>query len=161
MPQSNLTWNTVKKELRKRSYGIISTISKDGRPHSTGILYATSNVDQFCLYVLTDKSSAKARNITHNPNISFVVPIPRRLLRFIPPGSVQFQGTAEIVPLSEDVRKAFSRSIALRQTLGSASTDDSCFVKIIPDTVVFTYGLGVSLMQLVRNPDSAVGKVRI
>ena len=108
-----------------------------------------------------DKSSVKARNITRNPNISFAVPATRRLLRFIPPSSILFQGKVEIVSLGEDVKKAFSKSFALRQTSSSAGAEDSCFVKIAPDPVVFTYGLDVSFMQLIRNPDSASGRVRV
>lgn len=165
MDHPNYTWKALKNEIRKKNYGILSTISKDGRPHSTGILYAVSD-EPFHLLLLTDKSSKKARNISRNPNVSFAIPIPRGFLRFIPPSSVQFQGKAEIIPLSEDVKKAFSMSLVLRQTFSSAKAtldqpDGTCFIKITPDPIIFTYALGVPVMRLIKDPGSASGKVRI
>jgi general stress protein 26 len=167
MDRGKATFQEVSRELARRTYGVLSTITNDGRPHSTGVLYAaTSENEPLLLYVCSDKKSRKARNITRNPSISFTVPVSRRFLRFVPPSSIQFQGTAKLVSLDESIRRAFGRSLVLRQVLGAAESsldepDGSCFIRITPDPFIFTYGLGVSVMELAKNMGGAMGKVEV
>lgn len=57
-------------------------------------------------------------------------------------------------------------SLVLRQTFSSAKAtldqpDGTCFIKITPDPIIFTYALGVPVMRLIKDPGSASGKVRI
>ena len=114
-----VNFDLVEREIRKRRFGVLSTVSQDGRSHSVGVLYGISTRDQpFVLYVTTDRRSKKARNITRNENVSFAIPLQRRILRFLPPNCVQFQAIAELIASDdEDANSAFSRSLVLRETL--------------------------------------------
>jgi len=161
----DLTFEMVEHELRRKNYGVLSTISRDGRPHSAGVMYAVSARSRpFALYVVTDRRSKKARNIGRNPNISFVVPI-RRNPGFLPPGSVQFQGRAEIVPLTDEAGKeAFNASIVLRRVLKMQlvqKREVSTFVRIRPDPIVFTYGVGMTIFRLMKHIEGAASRVEI
>ena len=63
----------IEKEIKKKTFGIISTIDQDGHSHSTGIVYgiAPSN-SKFALYILTDQNYKKVKNIESNNSVSFV-----------------------------------------------------------------------------------------
>ena len=159
-----VNFDLVEREIRKRRFGVLSTVSQDGRSHSVGVLYGISTRDQpFVLYVTTDRRSKKARNITRNENVSFAIPLQRRILRFLPPNCVQFQAIAELIASDdEDANSAFSRSLVLRETLKlETSQRRAVFIRITPDPVVFTYGLGLSIIDLIRNIGGAAQRVRI
>lgn len=159
-----LGFDLVEREIRKRNFGVLATISPQGRPHSAGVLYAISRPkDPFILYVTTDRRSKKARNIANNRNVAFTIPLNRRFLRFMPPNSIQFQGVADLTSSDdEDARAAFSRSLLLRETLKlEASQRDAIFIRITPDPVVFTYGVGVSPLSLIKDIGGAARRSRI
>ena len=161
-----LSFDSVEREIRDRSFGVLSTISVDHRPHSTGVLYGVSSRDRpFALYVTTNRDNKKARNIGRNPNVSFTIPIPRRLLRFLPPHCVQFQGTAQIISFDDqDARNAFSQSVVLREGLkleGKHVGPKATFIRIRPDQTIHTYGLGLSFLELLRNIRNATSRVEI
>ncbi len=160
-----VTFEIVDGVVRKRNYGVLSTVSGDGRPHSVGVLYAVSaRGNPFSLYIVTDLRSKKARNITRNPNVSFVVPLPRRL-GFLPPSTVQFQGTAEILPLADDkAREAFNASMILRRVLKlqlAQKGDVSLFIRVRPGSTVFTYGVGMSILELMKHVERAASRVQV
>ncbi len=149
----------VENEVRKEIFGILSTIDQDGKSHSTGIIYAISPPrSNFSLYILTDRTYKKVRNIQHNSSVSFVIPFPHYLLRFIPSSCVQFQGTAKILPF-EDSEAQLSFKMGkkmLKMNIEQAIKDNQngeniVFIKIIPNPKIFCYGLGISLMQLRKN----------
>ena len=160
-----VTFRTVETEMRRRNYGILSTVARNGRPHSTSVTYAVSARSRpLALYIVTDRRSKKARNIGRNPNVAFVVPVPRSP-GFLPPGSIQFQGTAEIVPVTDETaQKAFNASFVLRMILKAQfaqKRDVSAFVRIRPDALVFTYGVGVTLFQVMKHVEGASARVEI
>lgn len=95
----------VESALRSRSFGTLSTLSEQGRPHATGVVYAVSPpAAALALYVTTRSTTRKVRNIRARADVAFVVPVPRRLLKIFPPSAIQFQGTAEV--LSHDDHEA-------------------------------------------------------
>src|SRR5262245_58020010 len=50
----DLTFEKVENEMRRQNYGVLSTISGDGRPHSAGVMYAVSARSRpFALYIVT------------------------------------------------------------------------------------------------------------
>jgi general stress protein 26 len=160
----HVEWHTVENQIRKHNYGILSTITKEGMPHSTGIMYAVSVKEDipFSLYFVVDKKTKKARNIEANPNVAFVIPVPHRFLGFVlPPNLIQFKGTATIVTLDEKIKSAFSKSIALREVLKSSSPSDTDFIKMVPSSPIHTYGIGLSSLSLIRNFEGASSKVEI
>lgn len=165
-PSRRPSFEMVEREIRRRCFGVLSTVSRDGNPHSAGVLYGVSSRDKpLTLYVTTNRESRKARNLARNPNVSFTIPLPRRFLRFMPPNCVQFQATAEIIPFEDqDARQAFSGSLLLRETLkleGKHVKRKAIFVKIRPGSVIFTYGLGLSVFELARNISGASSRVEV
>lgn len=140
----------VEKQLRKKNFGILSTISPQGRPHSVGVVYAIAPSKQpFSLYLISRPVLKKARNISKNPNVSFVVPFPHHLLRFIPSPCIQFQGKAEPIPIDDPIAiKVFKSSIVLRRSLmHSLELGESLFFRIVPGEKIFCFGIGANVWQ--------------
>lgn len=83
----------------------------------------------------------------------------------MPPDCVQFQGSAEILPVEDETAKhAFDTSLILRQTLKlerSHVQSKAVFVGIRPRPVIFIYGVGLSFLDLVRNIAAASSRVEI
>lgn len=144
------TFDYIERQLRGKTFGILSTVSKDGRPHSVGVVYGVSAPDQpFCLYLITRPVLKKARNISHNPNISFVVPFPHYILRLLPPACIEFQGRAEIISIDDPAAvKAFQSSIVLRRSIEySLRLGESVFIRIVPDQRIFSFGIGAGVLK--------------
>ena len=159
----------VEAEIRKKTFGILSTIDQKGKSHSTGIIYAISPPGSiFSLYILTDRTYKKVKNIRHNSSVSFVIPFPHHFLRFVPSSCVQFQGTAEILPYEDsEAQQAFKMgNKMLMMNLKQAIKEDpigeyTVFIKIIPNQKIFCYGLGISLMKLQKDVEIGSYSVRI
>lgn len=153
MTSSRFDFDFVEKQVRKKSFGVLSTIDKKGRPHSTGIIYAVGPPESpFALYSIVGENYAKVRNIKRNPNVSLVVTFPHYWVRFAPASYAMFRGTAEIVPFEDpDAQWAMSQTRIGRmnlQTEADASGADYVFIKIRPEPTVFCYGLGHGLMEM-------------
>src|SRR5688572_17089065 len=94
---SQPTFDAVERVLRKRRFATLASVTEDGRPHATGVVYALSPPDEpVCLYVTTNARNKKVANIRANPGVAVVVPLSRAVLATLPPACVQFQGTAEV-----------------------------------------------------------------
>jgi hypothetical protein len=140
----------IEKQLRKKNFGILTTVTPEARPHSVGVVYAMAPPGSpFCLYLITRPVLKKARNICDNPNVSFVVPFPHYLFRSIPPRCIQFQGKAELLPIDDPVAvKAFQSSIVLKRSMEhSLRLGQSIFIRILPDKKIFCFGIGASLLR--------------
>lgn len=152
MPQKRFSFDFIEKEIRKKSFGVLSVVDTKNRPHSTGVLYGVSPpTSNFRLYIMTGESYAKVRYIRRNPNISLIVTFPHYYVRFAPAGYVMFRGTAEIVPLDdEDGSWAFQQKRVLRMTESTDPEllDNAIFIKLKPEPTVFCYGVGIGLMEL-------------
>ncbi len=151
----------IDKEMRKMTFGILSSIDQNGKSHSTGIIYGVApKTSKFCLYLLTDKNYKKVKNIKNNNSVSFVIPFPHHVLRFVPASCIQFQATAELIPYSdEEAQSVFKNgSKILKMNIDQISNlnnqDDAIFIKIIPHNKLFCYGVGLSLMELRKHIES-------
>jgi len=147
----------VEKQIRKKNFGILSSVTSQGRAHSVGVVYGVPPSEQpFSIYLITRASLKKAKNIRMNPNVSFVVPFPHYFLRFIPSSCIQFQGTAEILPADDPIAaKIFQSSIVLRRSLEHTKTlGEPVFICIVPDEKIFCWGLGATLLQIIRGKTS-------
>jgi hypothetical protein len=81
-----LTFAYVEKLLRTKNFGVLTTITPVGKPHSVGVVYAVSPPSEpFCIYLITRVALKKARNINNDSNVSFVVPFPHYIFRIVPP----------------------------------------------------------------------------
>ncbi len=143
--------------IAKRSYATLATTSNAGRPHVAGVLY--EYVDD-ALYVSTLRTSRKARNVAANPYAAVVVPI-RRVPVGAPPSAVQFQGRAELLDAEGPEITTLVAAGRLGSITGHGELDlpEGCFIRVEVPARVHTYGLGMSLMTLVRDPLGAAGVV--
>jgi hypothetical protein len=94
-PEQRVTVELVLRELRRHNFAVLSTVGEGGRPDSVGVNYGVSAPGRdLALYVMTRRHLKKARNIARDPRVALVVPPPRRLLRFVPPATIQLRGRA-------------------------------------------------------------------
>ncbi|MBN2227952.1 MAG: pyridoxamine 5'-phosphate oxidase family protein [Candidatus Thorarchaeota archaeon] len=151
MTKERFSFESVEKAVRKKSFGVLTTINSKGRPHSTGIIYGVSPpTSPFALYILVGKNYAKVRNIKANNQVSLVVTFPHYWLRFVPASYAMFRGTAELVSFNNiDARWSMSQSRIGRMNLATdVSEDEMVFIKINPEPTIFCYGLGISIMEM-------------
>ena len=166
MTNSRFDFDFVEKQVRKKTFGVISTIDSKGLPHSTGIIYAVGSPDSpFALYSVVGGKYAKVRNIKRNPNVSLVVTFPHYWIRFAPSSYVMFRGVADIVPDTDPGgRWAMSQTRIGRMNLQVEAEDlgtEFVYIKITPEPTIFCFGLGFGLMESRNNPDSLGYKVTI
>lgn len=145
----------VREALAKRHYGVLATVSSGGRPHAAGVLY---DLAEGSFYVSTDLASRKARNIASSGHVAMTVPVRRAPVG--PPSAVQFQGTAEVLALDDPaLLDLVARGLLPTVTgHGELERDGACFVRITPGRTLHTYGLGMSLWRLIREPLDAAGR---
>ena len=160
------TFEYVEKEVRKKTFGVLSTIDSKGRPHSTGIVYAVGSPEKpFALYSIVGEKYAKVRNIKRDPKVSLVVTYPHYWIRFAPDSYVMFRGTAEIVPGNDaDGIWAMSQTRVGRMNLQEVAEDtgtEFAYIKITPEPTIFCFGLGFGLMELRGDIENAGYKVTI
>jgi general stress protein 26 len=149
--KKQFTFEFVESQVRKKSFGILSTIDSKGRPHSTGVLYGISPPSSpFSIFNVVDKNYVKVKNIKRDPRVSFVVTFPHYYLRFAPASYVMFRGIAEILPFSDEMgQKAFQTKRILRMNLESDYEEfEMAFIRIRPEPRVVCYGLGIGIMEM-------------
>ncbi len=149
----------VIKAVAKRSFCMLATASPSGRPHVAGVLYQAIGTT---LYVNMSRDSRKARNVADNPYVAVSIPI-RRLPVGGPPSTVQFQGRAEILGFDDPdiVRMVGAGELGNITGHGELDHPDGCFVRITPLRRITTYGLGMSLLKLIRDPLHAGGSIAL
>jgi general stress protein 26 len=149
----------VVKAIAKRSFCMLATASPSRRPHVAGVLYEAIGLT---LYVNMSRDGRKALNIAENPYVAVSIPI-RRLPVGGPPSTVQFQGRAEILGFDHPdiVRMLEAGELKKVTSHGELDHPDGCFVRITPLRRLTTYGLGMSLLQLIRDPLHAGGTVEL
>ncbi len=140
----------VEEQMRKKDFGFLTVIDSKNRPHTTGILYGLAPKEQpFAVYILTGKNYMKTKYASKNPNVSFAIPFPHYWLRFVPSNTVQFQGTAEILPLTDEIAiETFQSRKMLKMNLESDYEGEMVFIRITPRKKIWVFGLGYSVMDM-------------
>lgn len=168
MPHGDNAFAVAERAIRSRTFGTIATLTRHGRPHATGVVYAVSPPSQpLTLYVTTRTTTLKVTNIRAHPEVAFVIPVPHRLTPMFPPGAVQFEGTATILGVGDPAAlRAFESSWFHRRILAAeqrivADGDNMCFIGIRPHPTLFTYGIGMSALDILRRPRQAIGRVHL
>lgn len=143
--------------MARRSFCTLATVSPAGHPHGAGVVYAL--VDR-TLYFSTTASSRKARNIAANPKLAVVIPV-RRVPVGGPPSAVQFQATGTLLePGDPEIgRLVEAGKLGKITSHGELDIPGGCFVRVELPRRLITYGLGMSLWQLIRHPLAAGGQV--
>jgi general stress protein 26 len=168
--EQRVTFDLVLRELRAHNFAVLTTVDEDGAPDSAGVNYGVSAQGRdLALYVMTRRHLKKARNIARNPRVALVIPLPRRLRRFVPPATIQLRGRAEILDWTdEEGTNVFRRFWMGRRILAAYEKSRRrqgetrvCFLKITPDPVIRTYAVGHSVWDLRRRMESAGATVHI
>ena len=148
----------ITKAIAKHSFCVLATSSAANRPLAAGVLYVAVDSD---FYISTLGGSVKARNVRENPRVALSIPVRRYPLA--PPFSVQLQGTAELrAPDDPDIARLLATKRLKRITShGELDAPDACFIKVVRGPRVATYGLGVPLRELLRDPIHADRSVRM
>lgn len=151
------THREIQAAIVKRSFATLGTTSVAQRPHAAGVLYA--EVDGL-LYVSTLRSSRKARNIEANPHVFVSIPV-RRIPFGAPPSTIQFAATAEVLAVDHPHVLALARAGKLKAITshGELELPDGCILRITPGRTIHTYGLGMSLRALAKNPLDAAARL--
>lgn len=142
--------------MSRRSYCVLGTVSATGRPHAAGVIYTIVDGD---LWVSVDRSSRKARNIAANRSVHVQIPVRRGPMG--PPSSIQFAASAELFGPDDPTVQALVATNRLKKVTahGELERPDAVLVRIQPNRVLHTYGLGLSLLALIRDPLRAGGRV--
>ena len=162
----SVRFDDVERVIRRQTFGTVSTLTRHGHPHATGIVYAVSPPNHpLLLYITTRAGTVKVANIRRTPEVAFVIPVPHRLVPLFPPAAVQFHGTATIVDADDGAAIAafqstwFHRRILRAEQRIVEEGGEMCFIAIRPMRVLFTYGVGMSALRVMRRPRQAIGRV--
>ncbi|MGI9611713.1 MAG: pyridoxamine 5'-phosphate oxidase family protein [Acidimicrobiales bacterium] len=139
----------VAKALRSKNFATLATVSPRGRSHGAGVVY--DFVDG-ALWVHTMGDGRKAKNIAANEHVGVCVPY--RRLPFGPPYTVHFQGVAEIVALDDPIAVDHYERGDLKGITGHGAMEleGACFVRIVPTGTIHSFGPGVPVLDLARDP---------
>lgn len=155
-----LTSDQIWQEMEEQVFAVIGTVTTRGRVQTTGIVYVVRDGD---VYIATGCNSLKVRNILANPHVSLTVTIPKRIPFCpwikIPPATITFQGQASIESLQEtpeEIRKALTKDLKMSPEMSS----NMCFIKVRPEGQFLTYGVGTSLMGMMK-PEEAIARTPV
>ena len=157
-PTPSVDLDDITKAVRKRTFCTLATVSPSNRPHSAGVLYGAVDMT---LYVSTLRSSRKARNVAANPNVGVSILV--RRLPVGPPSSIQFQATADVLDLDDPALLDLVAAGHLKSVTGHGELElpGGCFLRITPVRRINTYGLGMSIRRLLKDPLNAAGSVSL
>lgn len=155
------------RHLRRCSFAVLATSGEDGVPHAVGVEYGLSQ-DGRSIFVMTRRQLRKARDIARNPNVAIVVPLQRRLLWFVPPPCVQFNGSATILDRTDPeglrtFRRFFMGRRILKQyeELERRGETRVCFLRIELQSPISTYMVGHSIWEVARRMDVGAEEIVI
>lgn len=159
----------VNGQIRRQHFAVLSTVGRDGAPHSAGVSYGcTRTGDALAIYVMTRRHLLKARNILSDPRVSLVIPIRRRVLAFVPPATIQLHGRAAILDWDDaggtEVFEAFWMGRRILEGYRRAREQGErrvCFVRITPDPRVRTYMVGYRPWELRRDMQRGSARVTL
>jgi hypothetical protein len=156
---TDLTTDKIWRILAHQSFAVLSHVTPDGEPRSSGVVYTLADRS---LLITTATDSWKARQIPADGRVAVTVPVRRGgalVLMFpIPPATISFHGTAEVLaPDTTDGQRAMAALAALIPPDRRAACR---IIKIRPTGQFLTYGIGVSLFQM-RQPELARGHAPI
>jgi nitroimidazol reductase NimA-like FMN-containing flavoprotein (pyridoxamine 5'-phosphate oxidase superfamily) len=147
-PATRTTPEKLRRTIAKRHFCTLATASASGAPHIVGVTY--QYLDGY-LYFATGADTKKVRNIRANPRVAVHIPV--RQYPGGPPWSIQFQGAATVLDRdSEEISRLLEAGKLKKITrFGVLKEPDLCFLKIEPARKVHTYGLGLSLLEVMRD----------
>ncbi|MFI1996645.1 pyridoxamine 5'-phosphate oxidase family protein [Actinoplanes sp. NPDC020271] len=153
---SVLTAHEIRRVLARRSFAVLSHVTPDGAPRSSGVVY-TVNGDR--MFVVVAENSWKARHIAANPHVAVTVPVRRggimSLLAPIPPATVSFPAAAVV-----HTGQILAEMPGLAALVPPQRRSGCMVLEIRPVGHYVTYGIGVPLMRM-RDPLRSRGRVPV
>lgn len=134
-------------EVGKASFAIISYVTPDGEPRSSGVVYAMSGHH---LYLAVAPGSWKARHIVDGHEVAVTVPVRRggllSLVVPIPPATISFHARAIVHPAGTlDVRTVSKK---LESLVPAERRAVATIIELVPEGTFLTFGIGVSLKEM-------------
>jgi hypothetical protein len=155
---AHLSTDRVWAELAKASFAIVSYVTPSGEPRSSGIVYGIGGRH---LYLAVAPDSWKARQIKDGERVAVTVPVRRggllSLLAPIPPATISFHTRAIVHPPGSIDLGAVSRKL---ESLLPKGRSAATVLELVPEGTFLTYGIGVSLRQMI-DPVAAMAHVPI
>mgnify|MGYP001033117671 CR=1 FL=1 len=145
--------------IAKRHFCVLATQGQRG-PHVSGVGYFAQGLD---MYIPTSIKTSKARNVRRNSRVAVQIAIPWPLIP-APPRSIQFRGTAEILPIenpeanaalaraSPVMRRVFRRLI---ERADIQSPGENIWLHVRPLGRIETFMVGVPVTTIFRDPRKA------
>jgi hypothetical protein len=152
-PSTKLIWD----ELGKASFAVIGYVTPHGEPRSSGVVYGVNGRH---LFVGIAPDSWKARQISEGQQVAVTVPVrrggPLSLLMAIPPATISFHARVVVHPArSVDIG---SVSKKLESLIPKAQRTLDTFFELVPHGAFLTYGIGVSLKDML---DPAIAEAHV
>ncbi|WP_455279667.1 pyridoxamine 5'-phosphate oxidase family protein [[Eubacterium] cellulosolvens] len=145
--------------ISKHNFCILATQDMIG-PHAVGVCYLAKDLT---LFIPTSEKTAKVRNIRRNSNVAIQIPVPWPLIP-APPRSIQYRGTAKILPIDDDeAEQVLSKSSyinrrVLRQLIKNIDIQEwgeSIWIHVVPTGRIETFMIGVPFTTVFRSPEKA------
>lgn len=139
----------ILRTIERRTFCTLSTVSAAGRPHVAGVVYDSVGTT---LWVHTLRSSRKARNIAHEPNVAVCLPF--RRMPMGPPFTIHAQATATLVDMDDPRVTELLDAGHLGHVSGHGALDmpDGVFAAIALRGTIHSYGPGARIIDLARDP---------
>jgi hypothetical protein len=154
-PDTDRTWGAI----AKASFAIISYVTPNGEPRSSGVVYAECDHH---LYFAVAPGSWKARHILDDREVAVTVPVRRggilSLLLPIPPATISFHARAIVHPAG--TLEVCSVSRKLESLVPEERRAVATILELVPEGTFLTYGIGVSLRAM-ADPVAALGHVPV
>jgi hypothetical protein len=152
---SRLVWRTIVEQ----SFAVVSYVTPDGEPRSSGVVYGTGPRQ---LYVAVAPDSWKALHIPATDQVAVTVPVRRggllSLFFPIPPATISFHARAVVHPIGTVPVGSLSSELA---ALIPAERLSRCrILEIIPEGDFLTYGIGTPLRRM-RDPQASRARVSV
>jgi hypothetical protein len=139
----------VWRALTTSSFAVLSYVTPDGEPRSSGVVYVTAARR---LYVAVATDSWKARHIPAIGQVAVTVPVRRgglmSLLMPIPPATISFHARATVQPAGALTIPELARLVPPERR------DECRVIEIVPEGDFVTYGIGVPLMKMLNPAES-------
>ncbi|MDF2573592.1 MAG: hypothetical protein K0S05_504 [Agromyces sp.] len=164
---ARVTPELVAGQIRRQHFAVLSTVGRDGAPHSAGVNYGTTRPGTaLTIYVMTRRHLLKARNIRSDPRVSLVIPVTRTVLSFVPPPTIQLHGHAELLDWDDAAGTAVFETFWMGRRIldgyrraRERGEQRVCFLKVTPEPEMRTYMVGSRIWQLRHNMEAGAGRV--
>jgi nitroimidazol reductase NimA-like FMN-containing flavoprotein (pyridoxamine 5'-phosphate oxidase superfamily) len=137
----------VWRAIERANSAVLGFVTPRGEPRTSLIMHGVADRT---LYVSVGRTSWKAKYVAANPHVSVTVLVrrggPLALVAPIPPASVTFHGTADVLDGDDPAVAPLVEHAGLHLPAGAAAA--SALLRIRPEGEFLCYGIGVSLATM-------------